>query len=188
MLVIVGESGSGKSTLQKNLIEKLPNYRKIITYTTRPKRRGEKDGVDYHFIPQATFDEFVKRGFFAEYNVYNDWSYGTAKADCLNDDNIVAVLTPAGLRAIMREGIKVTSVYLYVDRRSRLVNLLNRGDNIEESYRRNVSDVGQFDGVENEVDYVINNQGYKMTQEQTLECLLAIIKESKKAEEQNEGH
>lgn len=188
MLVIIGESGSGKSTLQKNLIKKFPNYRKIITYTTRPKRYGEKDGVDYHFIPQATFDEFIKRDFFAEYNVYNDWSYGTAKADCLDDDNVVAVLTPAGLRAILREGVKVTSVYLYVERRARLINLLNRGDNIEESYRRNVSDVGQFDGVENEVDYIINNKELKMTEEQTLECLLAIIKESKKKEGTNEKH
>ena len=39
--------------------------------------------------------------------------------------------------------------------------ILQRGDNIEEAYRRSLSDVGQFDGIEGEVDYIINNDGYK---------------------------
>ena len=45
-------------------------------------------------------------------------------------------------------------------------------DNIEEAYRRSLSDVGQFDGIEDEVDYVINNEGYKKSiEEMTKEVL-----------------
>lgn len=43
---------------------------------------------------------------------------------------------------------------------TRLIKILERGDDIEEAYRRNLSDVGQFDGIKDEVDYVISNKGY----------------------------
>ena len=175
MFVILGESASGKTTLLKMFIEANPQYHKIVTYTTRPIRDGEVDGVDYHFISQATFDEFVKRGFFVEHAKYRDWSYGTAKADC-ESENAVAILTPAGLRALKRLGYNVTSIYMYVDRRSRLINILARGDNIDEAYRRNLSDVGQFDEITREVDYVIDNAEFRMDENQVLECFQEILK------------
>lgn len=176
MLVIVGESASGKSTLVNKLIETNVGYRKIVTYTTRPMRDGEKDGVDYHFITQEVFDELVKRDFFVEHAKYRDWSYGTAKVDC-GDKSGVTVLTPAGLRALKRLNIDVTSVYLFVDRRSRLINILCRGDNIDEAYRRNLSDVGQFDQIEKEADYVIDNTKFHMDENQVLKCLQEILKD-----------
>ncbi len=52
-------------------------------------------------------------------------------------------------------------VYLKVDRRSRLIKLLERGDDIEEAYRRSLSDVGQFDSFENEADFVLENKNYE---------------------------
>lgn len=178
MLVIVGESASGKSTLQKKLIENNPSYKKVVTYTTRPKRKNEKDGVDYHFISEDKFEKLVKKGFFIEHAKYRDWSYGTAKQDCINAENSVAVLTPAGLRALKRVGANITSIYLYVDRRSRLVSILARGDNIDEAYRRNLSDVGQFDGIADEVDYVIDNTLFHMDENQVLQCLYTILEQA----------
>lgn len=175
MLVILGESASGKTTLLKMFIEANPKYHKIVTYTTRPMREGEVDGVDYHFIPQAIFDEFVKQGFFVEHAKYRDWSYGTAKADC-ESENAIAILTPSGLRTLKQLGYDVTSIYVYVDRRSRLINILARGDNIDEAYRRNLSDVGQFDGVIQEVDYVIDNTKFHMDKNQVLKCFQEILK------------
>ena len=175
MLIIIGESASGKSTLQKMLISNNPKYKKIVTYTTRPKRKDEKDGVDYHFISEDKFEKLVKKGFFVEHAKYRDWSYGTAKQDCLDAEYGVAVLTPAGLRALKRDGANITSVYLYVDRRSRLISILMRGDNIDEAYRRNLSDAGQFDGIIGEVDYVIDNTRFHMNENQVLQCLNTIL-------------
>lgn len=175
MIVIVGESASGKSTLQNMLVQSDPKFEKIVTYTTRPMRDGEKDGVDYHFVSEAAFDEMSKRDFFVEQNKYREWRYGTAKCECENAKYKVAVMTPAGLRALRRSNIDTVSVYLYVDRRSRLIKNLNRGDNIEEAYRRNLSDVGQFDGIMDEVDYVIDNSGYHMPQQHVLVCLKSIL-------------
>lgn len=159
MIVLVGESASGKSSIERYLVENY-EYNKVVSYTTRSPRPNEVDGVDYHFISVEQFLSLKEQGFFAEAAVYNNWHYGTAKEDCTDDK--IAVLTPHGLRQISKVyGINVTSFYINVPRRDRLIKLLQRGDSIEESYRRNLSDVGQFDGIEDEVNYVIHNDGYE---------------------------
>lgn len=164
MIVLVGESASGKSSIETYLMNNY-GYKKIVSYTTRSPRLGEVDGIDYHFISLEEFKRLKECDFFAETAVYNNWHYGTAKEDCTNDK--IAVLTPHGLRQISKvDGITVISFYINVPRRDRLIKILQRGDNIEEAYRRNLSDVGQFDGVEDEVTYVINNEGYKKSIEE----------------------
>ena len=158
MLVLVGESASGKSSIEKYLADNC-GYNKIVSYTTRQPREGEVDGVDYHFITRSQFRRLTEQDFFAETAIYNNWYYGVAKKDCTNDK--VAVLTPHGLRQVSKiEDINIISFYINVPRRDRLIKILQRGDDIEESYRRNLSDVGMFDGIWDEVDYVINNDGY----------------------------
>lgn len=159
MIVLVGESASGKSSIEKYLVEKY-GYNKIVSYTTRPPREGEVDGVDYHFISVEQFYKLKGQDFFAETATYREWYYGVAKEDCTDDK--VAVLTPHGLRQVSKlPDINVTSFYISVPRRDRLIKILQRGDNIDESYRRNLSDIGQFDGISDEVDYIIHNDGYK---------------------------
>ena len=159
MIVLVGESASGKSSIEKYLVNNY-EYKKVVSYTTRQPRDGEIDGVDYHFIDTEKFIKLKADGFFAETATYNEWNYGVAKEDCTDDK--VAVLTPHGLRQVSNiDGIHVESFYINVPRRDRLIKILQRGDNIEEAYRRSLSDVGQFDGIEDEVDYIVNNDGYK---------------------------
>ena len=158
MIVLVGASASGKSSIEKYIVDNY-GYYKVISYTTRDPREGEIDGVDYHFITVKQFKELQGQGFFAETAIYNNWYYGTAKEDCTDDK--IAVLTPHGLRQLKKiDGLNITSFYINVPRRDRLIKLLQRGDSIEESYRRNVSDVGMFDGLEDEVDFVIDNEEY----------------------------
>ncbi|MBR5604196.1 MAG: guanylate kinase [Bacteroidales bacterium] len=173
MIVLVGESASGKSSIERHLVNH-HGFNKVVSYTTREPRQGEVDGVDYHFINTERFLELKKQGFFAETAVYNNWNYGTAKEDCTDDK--VAVLTPHGLRQVSKlDGINVTSFYINVPRRDRLIKILQRGDNIEEAYRRSLSDVGQFDGIADEVNYVIDNVGYKKNiEEMTREVLKHI--------------
>lgn len=161
MIALIGESASGKSTIQ-NILCKDCGFEKIITYTTRPMRDGEIDGVDYYFVSQDEYDKKLKDNFFFENASYNGWNYGTARKDVEgNSDNKVIVLTPKGLRKFKsNHKIDIYSVYIKVDRKSRLIKLLNRGDNVEEAYRRSLSDVGMFDGIESEVDWTIYNDDY----------------------------
>lgn len=161
MIILVGESASGKSSIEKCLVEDY-GFTKVVSYTTRKPRDNEVDGIDYNFISIEKFIELKEKGFFAETAQYNDWYYGTAKEDCTNDK--VAVLTPHGMRQIKKiNDIHAICFYIKVPRRDRLIKNLQRGDNIEESYRRNLSDVGQFDGIEDEVDYIIHNPHYNFS-------------------------
>lgn len=172
MIVIVGASASGKSTLQKALLAK--GFKKVVTYTTRPPRKNEVDGLDYHFISNEEFDDMLANGKFIEHAEYRGWFYGTGKDDCCDDDRYIAVLTPSGLRALKRLGKKVTSIYLYVDRPSLMINIIKRGDDIDEAYRRNLSDVGQFDGIMDEVDYVIDNHHFHLSLRGVVERFMEI--------------
>lgn len=158
MIVIVGESASGKSTVAETLSSKY-GFKRIITYTTRPPRHYEEDGKDYYFKTDSQYKDLKDSNYFAETAEYNGWCYASAKCDY--DADAVIVLTPNGLRQIRSNGVQnIFSVYLNVPRRDRIIKCLQRGDDIEETYRRSLSDVGQFDGVENEVDFVINNTAY----------------------------
>ena len=153
----VGESASGKSSIERELIAL--GFNKIVTYTTRPMRKEDVDGETYHFITEEQFNDMIEKDLFAEHASYNGWQYGTAKEDCTDDK--VVVLTPHGLRQLKKnKDLHIISFYIDVPRRDRLIKILERGDDIEESYRRNLSDVGQFDGIKDEVDYVIPNKGY----------------------------
>lgn len=167
MIVIVGESGGGKSSVAKLLSEKY-GYTNVVTYTTRPMRQGEEDHIDYHFVDDRQLN-IMKGRLCLEAN-YRGWRYAADIDDLTN--NSVIVVTPSGLRELKRLEIDFFSVYLNVPRRDRLIQLLNRGDDIEEAYRRSLSDVGQFDGVEDEVDVVINNPKYKKSVEDIVHEIL----------------
>lgn len=174
MIVLVGESASGKSSIERDLMFN-HGYKKITSYTTRPPRAGEVDGLDYHFVSDTEFDEMINAGFFAEHASYNGWKYGTAAKDYLDD--CVAVLTPHGLRQMRKvPGLNITAFYINVPRRDRLIKILLRGDDIEEAYRRSLSDVGQFDGIADEVDFVISNPQYISSVTEMTEHVLSCIK------------
>jgi guanylate kinase len=174
MIVIVGESASGKSTLARSIVEKSKDLKLVVTYTTRPPRDGEIDGIDYHFVSDECFEQMIKDCKFVEYTTYRGWYYGTAASDCLSEKSVV-VLNPTGLRAVKRIGYEVTSIYLNVDRRSRLIKMLNRGDNIEEAYRRSLSDEGQFAEIGRETTAVLDNPKYQHSVEELTNQALAII-------------
>ena len=156
MIILIGESGSGKDTVQQQLVENF-GFRKIVTYTTRPPRAGEVDGVNYNFITEEQYEEMKTNGQFGETAEYRGWKYASSWKDY--DDNVVIILTPSGFRKVtkLNTSTPIMSVYVNVPRRERLIRILNRGDDIEEAYRRSLSDVGMFDGIEDEVDIVIDN-------------------------------
>ena len=77
LLVISGPSGAGKGTLVNALVKRRPECEFAISATTRPKRNGEEDGLDYEFV---TRDEFAKRrdaGQFLEWAEVHEHLYGT---------------------------------------------------------------------------------------------------------------
>jgi guanylate kinase len=77
LIVVSSPSGAGKTTLCRRLMEDYPDIVFSVSYTTRPKRRGEEEGVDYHFVDEPTFKKMVEHDEFAEWAVVFDHHYGT---------------------------------------------------------------------------------------------------------------
>lgn len=79
---IMGKSSSGKDTIFKNLKERLPAFRTIILYTTRPIRAGETDGVEYYFVGEDRLKAMEEKGSIIEMRAYDTkcgvWKYFTA--------------------------------------------------------------------------------------------------------------
>lgn len=160
VIVLIGESASGKSSIEKELVNMGFNH--VVSYTTRPPRQGEINGTDYHFITEEQFNSMVHNNEFCENSTYRGWYYGSAKADY--KDKTVIVTNPHGLRQIRKQSnLDVYSVYINIPRNERLIKLLERGDNVDEACRRSLSDEGQFTGIKDEVNSILDNQGYKLT-------------------------
>jgi guanylate kinase len=80
MLVLSSPSGAGKTTLSRQLLDNDSQIQLSVSCTTRTKRPGEKDGVDYKFLDTASFRGMVDRGEFLEYaQVFGNY-YGTPRA------------------------------------------------------------------------------------------------------------
>ncbi len=79
LFVITAPSGAGKTSLIDAVMRDDPSLKISISYTTRPPRPGEKDGVDYHFVDEPTFRTMRERGEFLESAEVHGNHYGTAK-------------------------------------------------------------------------------------------------------------
>jgi guanylate kinase len=87
MLVLSSPSGAGKTTLSRQLLDNDKQIQLSVSCTTRQKRPGERDGVDYRFVDTATFRGMIERRQFLEYaEVFGNY-YGTPRGpvdDALN--------------------------------------------------------------------------------------------------------
>jgi len=77
IIIVSSPSGAGKTTICKYLLKKFDNIELSISYTTRPKRRYEKNKKDYFFVNQRKFNELAKKNYFAETAKVFDYYYGT---------------------------------------------------------------------------------------------------------------
>lgn len=162
MTILIGKTASGKDSILNRLVNEY-GYIKATTFTTRPMREGEIQGVTYHFISDEEFDAKVKDGFFAEYKTYETefgvWKYGSSKDSYINSNNkTIIILTPDGYRDILETlDEKPTAIYIYANNQTIKERLKKRGDNKEEAERRLLHDNEDFKGVENIVDKIVYN-------------------------------
>lgn len=163
MIILLGKTASGKDTVLNRLVKE-HGYKKIVTYTTRPKREREIQDVTYHFIGEDEFKEKIESGFFLEYKEYRSahgtWYYGSAKEDYeKSDEKTVIILTPDGYRDFLREypNMDHTSIYLYSNNKTLENRLIKRGDDPKEAKRRLDSDNKDFKGVQGLVHKIVYN-------------------------------
>jgi guanylate kinase len=81
LVIVSSPSGAGKTTLTHRLLtEFAANLEFSVSYTTRPRRSGEVDGRDYHFVSPEVFEEMIAKQAFAEHAFVHGNRYGTALA------------------------------------------------------------------------------------------------------------
>lgn len=80
-VVLAAPSGAGKTTLARMLVDRNHDIVFSISATTRPARKGERDGRDYHFVDDPTFDRMIERDELAEWAVVHGRRYGTPRRE-----------------------------------------------------------------------------------------------------------
>lgn len=79
MFVLSSPSGAGKTSISRRLLQRDKSIRLSISVTTRPKRPGETEGIDYIFVDAAEFDRRLSRGEFLEHAKVFNYYYGTPR-------------------------------------------------------------------------------------------------------------
>lgn len=159
ILLLCGKTCSGKTTIAKEL--KKLGLKEAISYTTRPPRKNEIDGITYHFITKEEFLEKEQSGFFAETTSYNvasgeTWYYGSAIED-LTDDKVI-IVNPYGLKQIRKiKSLNPVAFYITADEETIWNRLRQRGDDSAEARRRLNADDEDFMDINKYVDFSFSN-------------------------------
>ncbi len=180
--VLLGKTASGKDTIASKLSKK--GLKRVVTYTTRPPRKGEKEGENYHFITNDDFERLISSGFFVEWRSYDTvdglWYYGSSVDSYDTDEDRIIILNPDGFHQIKKilEPEKVKSIYVYSNIETIKNRLKKRGDKKEEAERRIEHDLIDFKGLENEVDKIVyNNEDDNL--DDVVQKILSYITENK---------
>lgn len=159
ILAIIGEAGSGKDTLMQEVLKINPDLHEIVSFTTRPPREGEIDGINYHFVTGEEFGRKVVEGEMLEATCFNDWFYGTGfdslRSDCVN----IGVFNPDGIDSLMAHAnIELVVYYVTAKDKTRLLRQLNREENpnVDEIIRRFKTDREDFDDLDFHYNEVSN--------------------------------
>ncbi len=81
LLVLSAPSGGGKSSIARNLLQGRDDLGYSVSATTRPRREGEREGVDYHFLSREEFLRRREAGEFLESATYGGHLYGTLRSE-----------------------------------------------------------------------------------------------------------
>ena len=116
LFVISAPSGAGKTTLVKRVIATRPDLKFSISYTTRPARPGERDGVDYFFLDRDEFMRLRDAGAFLEYAEVFGHFYGTGKQQvselCAAGKDVLLEIDWQGARQVMNNDPDCTSIFI----------------------------------------------------------------------------
>lgn len=162
IFVISAPSGSGKTTICRALLDRVPGLMLSVSYTTRERRPGENDGVDYYFVDEEKFDNMLdSNGFLEHARVYGK-RYGTSRAavESIVSRGLDAVLEldvqgGRSVKAAVPEAVLVG--ILPPDRESLRERLLARGRDSREEMERRLTEARQEVAALKEYDYLVVN-------------------------------
>ena len=177
LFIVTAPSGAGKTSLVKALIEREQQLRVSVSHTTRPKRPGEEDGVNYHFVEEAPFMEMLRKGsFFESAQVYGNY-YGTSQL-WVNEQleaglDVILEIDWQGAVQVRNLDPKACSIFILPPSLETLkTRLLNRAQDDTETIEKRMSEaVAEISHVA-EANFVVINEDF----DTALEDLCAIIR------------
>ncbi len=176
LFVVAAPSGAGKTSLLRELSKKEPGLKFSISYTTRPKREQEQDGIDYRFVVESTFKAMASEGRFLEHARVFDHYYATGRDDveALLDDgrDVILEIDWQGAQQVRTAMPASRSIFILPPTRQALESRLRgRSTDSDEAIRRrladSVADMSHWD----EFDYVIVNDDFATAVDQLREII-----------------
>jgi len=162
LFIVSAPSGTGKTTLVERLVQCVPDLRLSRSYTSRPARVGEQDGVDYNFITRERFDVMVREGQFLEWaDVFGNY-YGTSVADTeamlARGEDVVLVIDVQGARQVRSRGIETIGIFVLPPSAAVLEQRLRgRSKDSEEQIRRRLQVASAELDEYSQYEYVVVN-------------------------------
>lgn len=137
IIVLLGASATGKDTIAKHICKKY-NIPIAVSYTTRPMRSNETQGVEYYFVSDDEIHEKFKNGEVIEHTSYYiqsedvSYTYANVTSEFEKGDYILTILNPHGLYQFKQSLYKdnLVSIMLNCDDRVRLIRSLDRDENV----------------------------------------------------------
>lgn len=188
LVVLTGKTASGKDTVASRLQIRFPDFKKVLTTTSRLPRNGETEGIDYNFITEDDFRQKISEGEFLEHVCYGGNFYGTQQTQITGNlnNNLIWRIDPsrAGqVRELIRNSFdpktaedlfkKVVVIYLTVNDEVALERLNKRKLKNEEIERRMYEDRKFWQKHKDNYDFVIENIPGKL--DQTVDKIVSII-------------
>jgi guanylate kinase len=162
LFIVSAPSGAGKTTLVERLVQCVPGLRMSRSYTSRPARVGEQDGVDYNFITRERFETMAREGQFLEWaDVFGNY-YGTSAADTdamlARGEDVVLVIDVQGARQVRSRGIETIGIFVLPPSAAVLEQRLRgRSKDTEEQIRRRLQVASAEVDEYTQYEYVVVN-------------------------------
>lgn len=180
LFLLASPTAGGKTTIEKRLLAEDPLLGSSVSVTTRPMRKGEEDGVDYHFISDEKFQQMLQNGELLEHAfVHGMHHYGTPKAPVekmlADGKDVFFVIEWQGAQQIaekMRQDL--VSIFILPPTAAEMERRIrNRGQDSEESIRKRLKNAVHEIGHAGEFGYVIINDSLETTINQVRSILHA---------------
>jgi guanylate kinase len=178
VFVITGPSGAGKGTIERALLARMPHELELaVSATTRPRRRGEVHGREYHFLSDEEFDRRLEAGEFLEHAGYAGKRYGTLRSELeRNADPLVLEIEIQGARQVQETLPSATRVFIAPPSPEVLEErLAARGSDTAEEIRRRLEVARQELEARGEFEHVVVNDELGRAVAE-LESLLAKVR------------
>ncbi|HEU4622711.1 MAG TPA: guanylate kinase [Burkholderiaceae bacterium] len=182
LVMVVAPSGAGKSSLVRALLERVPNIRLSISYTTRAPRPGEIDGREYRFISLSDFKKREANGEFLEHAEVHGNHYATSRPwieeQLKAGTDVLLEIDWQGARQVRNRfrhepRVSVTGVFILPPSIDELeARLRNRGQDAEAVITRRLLAAGSEIAHAPEFEHVIINQDFTVA----LDELIGIVK------------